>query len=535
MLGFFFNSGKYLVCDTKEKQEPKSWLRTDFIEFNGAKRVFIYIGYTIGKCKSNSKYCKEQFKLYTAQTNKSASSPKPPNGFEEIALANPKNLKDGVPDEKDVIVLNATIKAKMGGFYLALLDQGVCLTLYSIKLVYYVCPERGKYLDLIKFPKTISPAEDIVGSQGQEVHGFCSDSNAKNTTELLGVCTTKGVWKVNSDVRCLCKPGYGYLPTPKAHCAEQTSKSASSPKPPNGFEVIAVANPKNLKDGVPDEKDVIVLNATIKAKMDGFYLALLDQGVCLTLYSIKVVYYVCPERGKYLDLIKFPKTISPAEDIVGSQSQEVHGSCSDPNAKNKTELLGVCTTKGVWKVNRDVRCLCKPGHEYLPTPRAHCAECGHGQYKNSLNNSKCKRCPNGSYSFGRNTMCVCHPGLFRMNKNKYDEPCYALPSGPKSINTTTWNRSSILVSWIPSRDKALAFTVECFMCKNDKDKKCVEPCNSKTIFHPGKSDLKRQVLVSGLKSGSRFKFLVFGVKRLNQKVQKSEWKYSVTFGNTKEG
>ncbi|XP_028514052.1 ephrin type-A receptor 4 isoform X2 [Exaiptasia diaphana] len=270
MLGFFFNSGKYLVCDTKEKQEPKSWLRTDFIEFNGAKRVFIYIGYTIGKCKSNSKYCKEQFKLYTAQTNKSASSPKPPNGFEEIALANPKNLKDGVPDEKDVIVLNATIKAKMGGFYLALLDQGVCLTLYSIKLVYYVCPERGKYLDLIKFPKTISPAEDIVGSQGQEVHGFCSDSNAKNTTELLGVCTTKGVWKVNSDVRCLCKPGYGYLPTPKAHCAE----------------------------------------------------------------------------------------------------------------------------------------------------------CGHGQYKNSLNNSKCKRCPNGSYSFGRNTMCVCHPGLFRMNKNKYDEPCY---------------------------------------------------------------------------------------------------------------
>ncbi|XP_028517530.1 vascular endothelial growth factor receptor 3 isoform X2 [Exaiptasia diaphana] len=272
-LQFFFSSGKYLVCDTTEKQEPKSWLRTDFIEFNGAKRVFIYISYTIRKCKSISRYCKEHFKLYAAQTSKSALSPKPPNGFEEIAIAQPQNLKDGVPYERDVIVLNATIKAKMGGFYLAFLDQGVCLTLYSIKVMFYFCPEY--YPDLVKFPRTISPAEDIVGSQGQ-VHGSCSDSNAKSTSKLLGVCTTKGVWKTNAS------------------------------------------------------------------------------------------------------------------------------------------------------------CLCKPGYEYLTHPRRRCKVCGFDQYKSSLDNSRCKTCPVGSYPFAQKTECRCNSGFFRINE-KDNEPCYA-PSGPVTLD-----------------------------------------------------------------------------------------------------
>lgn len=91
------------------------------------------------------------------------------------------------------------------------------------------------------------------------------------------------------------------------------------------------------------------------------------------------------------------------------------------------------------------------------------------------------------------------------------------------------------MSWPPASDKTITFSVECFVCKNDKDKKCVELCNSKTKFHPGKSGLKSRVSVSGLKSGTRFKFHIFGVTQLNEKVDKSEWKYVVTFGKTKKG
>jgi len=177
------------------------------MEFNGAKRVFISINYTLRKCQGNSPYCKENFKLYSAQTTKSASAPVPPNGFDLIATANPTNIQDGVPDERNMISLNATIEAKMDGFYLAFFDQGACITLYSIRIVSLFCPETAGYLELVKFPRVVSPADD---SNLMQVEGSCSDQYAMNTTPLIGVCTKDGLWKIDEGTRCYCRPGYGY-------------------------------------------------------------------------------------------------------------------------------------------------------------------------------------------------------------------------------------------------------------------------------------------------------------------------------------
>jgi len=207
------------VCDTSVTvREPTNWLRTDFIEFNGAKRIFITIKYTIRKCKSGSKYCKETFKLYSAQTSKSASRPAPPNGFQEIAVAAPTIIPDRQTTPEDSNVMNVSITANMDGFYIAFYDQGACLTLHSIQITYYVCPERVKYLELVKFPKSTSSVDDSMASQAR-VEGTCSDANAKNTTALVAVCTSKGRWKLNGNVKCMCNAGYGYSSTPTKHCS----------------------------------------------------------------------------------------------------------------------------------------------------------------------------------------------------------------------------------------------------------------------------------------------------------------------------
>lgn len=111
----------------------------------------------------------------------------------------------------------------------------------------------------------------------------------------------------------------------------------------------------------------------------------------------------------------------------------------------------------------------------------------------------------------------------------------ALPNGPKFANTTTWNSSSILVTWPVPSDKDITFTVKCFICKNDKDIKCIEPCNGKVVFSPGNSGLKGRVSVSGLQPGTKFKFKVYGVKEMNHKVDISDWNFVETYGTTNEG
>ncbi|KAK3730312.1 hypothetical protein QZH41_015353, partial [Actinostola sp. cb2023] len=161
--------------------------------------------------------------------------------------------------------------------------------------------------------------------------------------------------------------------------------------------------------------------------------------------------------------------------------------------------------------------------------------CGFGKYKSAINNTQCKPCPSGSYSFAQKTSCKCEPGLYRMNEFAHDEPCSALPKGPNFANTTTWNNTAILVTWPPSTDDSITFTIECFVCKDEQDKKCVEPCGRKTTFHPMDSGLKSSVSVSGLKPGTHFKFKVYGVTDLNRAADVSSWNYVVTYGRTKKG
>ena len=54
------------------------------------------------------------------------------------------------------------------------------------------------------------------------------------------------------------------------------------------------------------------------------------------------------------------------------------------------------------------------------------------------------------------------------------------------------------------------------------------------MFSPSNTKLKERVLVSRLLTGTKFKFKVYAVTKLNQVADQSNWKYTVVYGKTGE-
>ena len=85
---------------------------------------------------------------------------------------------------------------------------------------------------------------------------------------------------------------------------------------------------------------------------DGFYMAVVDSGTCISLTRVLVVYYVCPEETS--ELIFRPETLQSEVSVTGEcveKSSTMSG--SDP-------VLS-CGARGEWQVV--IPCLCNPGYE----------------------------------------------------------------------------------------------------------------------------------------------------------------------------
>ena len=107
---------------------------------------------------------------------------------------------------------------------------------------------------------------------------------------------------------------------------------------------------------------------------DGFYLAVVDFGTCVTLSRILVLYYVCAREIS--ELISRPAAVAP-ESLGGSPS--VAGECvENSSTESGTDPLLVCGARGQW--HTIVPCLCNPGYE-LDTTQDQCI--GRMQYIDS--------------------------------------------------------------------------------------------------------------------------------------------------------
>ena len=93
-------------------------------------------------------------------------------------------------------------------------------------------------------------------------------------------------------------------------------------------------------------------------KAKGIYLAFLDQGACLTMNKVIISYRYCAAKGN--TLVKFPRTVSPADDV--NLTKQV-GQCTDVNSVSSGNLLAVCLSSGEWNITDDSTCICNKGYE----------------------------------------------------------------------------------------------------------------------------------------------------------------------------
>ncbi|CAH3158993.1 unnamed protein product, partial [Pocillopora meandrina] len=197
----------YSVCDASNKYEiPENWLITDFINIKDATRLDIEVTYTLLNCPlaDVGPFCRTNFSLYSYHTDfKYNPDPKKLNFLKETVIT-PKILP--IPGERTTDTFDGSIITKAKGIYLALLDQGTCLTIRRFVLRYRFCSETVPS-KLVRFPRTLAPTNEINLTKQE---GECTDPNAikKNNKTLFAVCLSNGEWNITDNSACLCSNGY---------------------------------------------------------------------------------------------------------------------------------------------------------------------------------------------------------------------------------------------------------------------------------------------------------------------------------------
>ena len=197
----------YRVCDfSNENEEPKNWLITEFINIKDATRLDIEVTYYLFNCHlaNVESFCRTNFSLYSYHTGyKFYSNPQVLNFHKEIVIT-PKTLP--VPGKSVTDTFHGSIVTKAKGIYLALLDQGACLTIKKFVVRYRFCSETVAS-KLVRFSRTVAPANEINLTKQE---GECTDPNSikKNNKKSFAVCHSNGEWNITHNSACLCNYGY---------------------------------------------------------------------------------------------------------------------------------------------------------------------------------------------------------------------------------------------------------------------------------------------------------------------------------------
>ena len=198
----------YTVCDIGGNiEEPKSWLLTELINIKNAKRLEIEVTYTLRNCPLNvGPFCRTNFSLYSYHTDNKLVTPLTSSiflKFEKESVITPKTLP--APDKRTTQTFYGSVVTKEKKIYLALLDQGACLTIKRVVVKYRYCADSGAIL--VKFPRTVAPANDINLTKQE---GECTDPNSlkRSNGKLFGLCLSNGEWNITDDSACFCNNGY---------------------------------------------------------------------------------------------------------------------------------------------------------------------------------------------------------------------------------------------------------------------------------------------------------------------------------------
>ncbi len=176
--------------------------------------VNIQIDYRMSDCNMG---CQSSFNLELWETSV-ANSMESRNtlNYRRLATVLRSNSSTGL-DKQETI--QASFITNETGFYLAIVDEGSCITILRVVVFYYVCP--AMVTDLIIHPEVeappISPTLEAKLELGQCINGTVGVPTANISLS----CSPTGVWSTFHDgAHCRCDPGFA--PFNDASCRGKT-------------------------------------------------------------------------------------------------------------------------------------------------------------------------------------------------------------------------------------------------------------------------------------------------------------------------
>uniref|UniRef100_A0A671LPP2 Ephrin type-A receptor 7 n=1 Tax=Sinocyclocheilus anshuiensis TaxID=1608454 RepID=A0A671LPP2_9TELE len=197
----------YQVCNVMSPSQ-NNWLRTNWIQRDGARRIYIEMKFTLRDCNSMPGVlgtCKETFNLYYYETDRNVGTSIWESQFSKIDTIAADESFTNVDLGVRRLKLNTEIRGvgplSKRGFYLAFQDIGACIAVVSVRVYYKRC--AGMARNLAVFTDVVTGADS---SSLVEVRGQCVDHAEERDTPKM-YCSAEGEWLVPIG-RCVCSAGF---------------------------------------------------------------------------------------------------------------------------------------------------------------------------------------------------------------------------------------------------------------------------------------------------------------------------------------
>ncbi|XP_053305983.1 ephrin type-B receptor 5-like, partial [Spea bombifrons] len=247
---------------------------------------------------------------------------------------------------------------------------------------------------------------------------------------------------------------------------------------------------------------------------NGFYMAFVDSGACLSLAGVKVYFYKCPAEVR--SLAYFPETPSSGEGAASLA--EATGSCVEGAQPQGTTRLSLhCGGEGEWMVSSG-SCTCNPGREENEDG-TECRVCPPGTYNSpEPSTTHCHPCPSNSNTTTPGALsCVCNKGFYRMPEEPPESPCTGSPSAPWDLNYEVTGPGAVSLTWRTPKDlggrKEVMYSVACKECVVGRCLRCADG----VTFRPGQVGITQtRVHLSGLLPGVVYTVEVQAINRVSE-------------------
>ncbi|XP_006641920.2 ephrin type-A receptor 8 [Lepisosteus oculatus] len=197
----------YQVCNVMSPNQ-NNWLRTNWIQRDGAHRIYIEIKFTLRDCNSMPGVlgtCKETFNLYYYETDRDVGTNIWESQFVKIDTIAADESFTGVDLGVRRLKLNTEVRGVgpliKRGFYLAFQDIGACIAIVSVRVYYKKCQAMARNLAIFTEVVTGADSSSLV-----EVRGQCVEHAEERDTPKM-YCSAEGEWLVPIG-RCVCSAGF---------------------------------------------------------------------------------------------------------------------------------------------------------------------------------------------------------------------------------------------------------------------------------------------------------------------------------------